>query len=59
MDLPIDDKELDMIVWILEHVSGDGAEELHKKLKLVKEVRDENPNGPYKRILREKHGMVI
>ena len=59
MDLPIDDKELDMIVWMLEHVSGDGAEELHKKLKLVKEVRDENPDGPYKKILREKHGMVI
>ena len=59
MDLPINDKELDMIVWILEHVSGDGAEEHHKKLKLVKEVRDENPDGPYKRILREKHGMVI
>jgi len=59
MDLPIIDKELDMIVWILEHVSGDGAEELHKKLKLIKEVRDENPGGPYKKILREKHGMVI
>ena len=59
MDLPINDKELDMIVWMLVHVSGDGAEELHKKLKLVKEVRDENPGGPYKRILREKHGMVI
>ena len=59
MDLPINDKELDMIVWMLEHVSGDGAEELHKKLKLVKEVRVENPDGPYKKILREKHGMVI
>ena len=59
MDLPINDKELDMIVWMLEHVSGDGAEELHKKLKLVKEVRDEYPDGPYKKILREKHGMVI
>ena len=59
MDLPINDKELDMIVWMLEHVSGDGVEELYKKLKLVKEVRDENPDGPYKRILREKHGMVI
>lgn len=53
------EKELDMIVWMLEHVSGDGAEELHKKLKLIKEVRDENPGGPYKKILREKHGMVI
>ena len=59
MDLPIDDKELGMIVWRSEHISGDGAEELHKKLKLVKEVRDKNPGGPYKKILREKHGMVI
>ena len=59
MDLPIDDKELDLLVWMSECVSGNGAEELHKKLKLVKEVRDENPGGPYKRILREKHGMVI
>ena len=42
-----------------EHVSGDGCEELHKKLKLVKEVRYKNPDGPYKKILREKHGMVI
>jgi len=59
MDLPIDDKELDLLVWMSEHTSGDGADELHEKLKLVKEVRDENPDGPYKRILREKHGMVI
>ena len=59
MDLPIDDKELDLLVWMSEHVSGNGCEELHKKLKLVKEVRDGNPDGPYKRILREKHGMVI
>ena len=59
MDLPIDDKELDFLVWMSEHISGDGAEELHKKLKLVKEVRDKNPDGPYKKILREKHGMVI
>ena len=43
MDLPINDKELEMIVWMSEHISGDGAEDLHKKLKLVKEVRDENP----------------
>jgi len=59
MDLPIDDKELDLLVWMSQHVSGDGAEELHRKLKLVKEVRDSNPDGPYKKILREKHGMVI
>ena len=66
MDLPIDDKELNTLVMITEKVKGDGlgkrdvdAEKLYTKLKLVKEVRDENPDGPYKRILREKHGMVI
>ena len=66
MDLPIDDKELNTLVMITEKVKGDGlgkrdldAEKLYNKLKLVKEVRDENPDGPYKRILREKHGMVI
>ena len=30
-----------------------------EKLKLVKEVRDQNPGGPYKKILREQHGMEI
>ena len=66
MDLPIDDKELNTLVMITEKVKGDGlgkrdvdAEKLYNKLKLVKEVRDENPDGPYKRILRVKHGMVI
>ena len=66
MDLPIDDKELNTLVMITGKVKGDGlgkkdvdAEKLYNKLKLVKEVRDENPDGPYKRILREKHGMVI
>ena len=59
MDLPIDDKELDLLVWMSQHVSGDGAEELHRKLKLVKEVRDSNPDGPYKKILREEKGIEI
>ena len=66
MDLPIDDKELNTLIMIIEKVKGDGlgkrdvdAEKLYSKLKLVKEVRDENPDGPYKRILREKHGMLI
>ena len=66
MDLPIDDKELGLLVRMTEKMAGDGlgkrdvdAEKLYNKLRLVKEVRDENPNGPYKRILREKHGMVI
>ena len=26
---------------------------------MEEEVRDENPDGPYKKILREQHGMVI
>ena len=38
MDLPIDDKELEMLVWMSEHISGDGAEELQQKLKLVKKL---------------------
>ena len=66
MDLPIDDKELDILVKITEKMAGDGlgkrnidAEKLYNKLRLIKEVRDDNPDGPYKKILREKHGMVI
>ena len=56
MDLPIDNKELATIVSAL-HLGGDTA--LYQKLKLVKETIDENPGGPYKKILRESHGMVI
>ena len=66
MDLPIDNKELAILVRITEKMAGDGlgkrnidAEKLYHKLRLVKEVMDENPGGPYKKILREKHGMVI
>ena len=66
MDLPIDDRELDILVRMTEKMAGDGlgkrnidAEKLYNKLRLVKEVMDENPDGPYKKILREKHGMVI
>ena len=66
MDLPIDDRELGILVRITEKMAGDGlgkrnidAEKLYNKLRLVKEVMDQNPDGPYKKILREKHGMVI
>ena len=66
MDLPIDNRELDILVRMTEKMAGDGlgkrnidAEKLYNKLRLVKEVMDENPDGPYKKILREKHGMVI
>ena len=56
MDLPINNKELGTIVSAL-HLGGDTA--LYQKLKLVKETIDANPGGPYKKILRESHGMVI
>ena len=56
MDLPVNDKELDTIVRALT-LGGDTA--LYQKLKLVKETRDMHPGGPYKKILRESHGMVI
>ena len=56
MDLPINNKELGTIVSEL-HLGGDTA--LYQKLKLVKETIDANPGGPYKKILRESHGMVI
>ena len=63
MDLPIDDKELSVIVtqlWKSRKNSGEPlVEPLYEKIKLVMEVRDANPDGPYKKILREEHGMVI
>ena len=50
LDLPINDKELETIVKALT-LGGDSS--LYEKLKLVKETRDANPGGPYKKILRE------
>ena len=56
MDLPINDNDLDTIVRALA-LGGDAR--LYHLLKEVKEVREKNPNGPYKKILREEKGMVI
>tara|TARA_B100001250_G_C19759038_1_gene771558 strand:- start:1270 stop:1440 length:171 start_codon:yes stop_codon:yes gene_type:complete len=56
MDLPVNDKELATIIRALT-LGGDTA--LYQKLKLVKETREENPGGPYKKILRDSYGMVI
>ena len=56
MDLPIDDRELATIISAM-HLGGDTA--LYQKLKLIKETRDANPGGPYKKILREERGMTI
>ena len=47
MDLPINDKELATIITALT-LGGDTA--LYQKLKIVKDVRDANPGGPYKKI---------
>ena len=56
MELPITHKDLDTIVSSLT-LGGDTA--LYEKLKLVKDVREANPNGTYKKILRDNYGMVI
>ena len=56
MDLPINDNDLETLVKALA-LGGDSR--LYFLLKQVKEVRDANPDGPYKKILREQHGMVI
>ena len=54
MDLPINDKDLATIVSALA-LGGDAR--LYHLLKEVKQVRDENQGGPYKKILREEHGI--
>ena len=56
MDLPVNDQELSTLVKAMA-LGGDTA--LYQKLKLVKEIRDQNPGGPYKKIIREKYGMVV
>ena len=58
MDLPIDDKEFEYIVLALWKCrkSEDMCGDLYEKLKLVKEYKDQGL--PYKKILREKHGIV-
>ena len=56
MDLPINDSDLDTIVKALA-LGGDAR--LYHLLKEVKEVRDLNPDGPYKKTLREERGIVI
>ena len=61
MDLPIDKQEFDYIVTALWRCrkSEDKCGDLYDKMKLVQEVMDANPEGLYKRILREEHNMVI
>ena len=56
MELPINDKDLDTIVKSLA-LGGDAR--LYHLLKEVKQVRELNPDGPYKKILREEKGISI
>ena len=56
MELPINDKDLSTIVNALS-LGGDAR--LYHLLKEVKQVRDMNPGGPYKKILREEKGITI
>jgi len=56
MELPINDNDLETIVKALS-LGGDAR--LYHLLKEVKEVRDLNPDGPYKKILREERGISI
>ena len=56
IDLPLNDKELATIVSALR-LGGDAA--LYQKLNTIKEIRDANPGGPYKKIAREEFGFVI
>ena len=55
MELPINDNDLETIVKALS-LGGDAR--LYHLLKEVKDVRDNNPYGPYKKILRDK-GITI
>jgi len=56
MDLPINDKELGTIISAMR-LGGGGT--LYKKMKRIKDIRDDNPGGPYKKIAREEFGIVI
>lgn len=53
MDLPIDDKDLNVIV---ESLRLSENSELHERLKLTKKLKDQGL--PYKKILREQYGIV-
>lgn len=53
MDLPIDDKELNIIINAMA-LGGDVP--LYQKLKLVRDLRKQGL--PYKKILRDDYGIA-
>ena len=56
MDLPINDQELVTIINALR-LGGDTS--LYQKLVRIKDIRADNPGGPYKKIASEQFGYVI
>ena len=56
MDLPISDQDLEAIVNSLKDTEHKA---LYDKLFTIKEIRDKNPGGPYKKIAREQFGFVL
>ena len=56
MELPINDKELTTIINALR-LGGDTS--LYQKLSKIKSIRDDNPDGPYKKIAREQFGFIL
>jgi hypothetical protein len=53
MELLITDTELELIITRLDDSP------FKDRLELITQVRKENPGGPWKKILREQHNMVI
>ena len=56
MDLPITDKELATIVSALRPWR---RYFFISKTQKIKDIRDANPGGPYKKIAREEFGFVL
>tara|TARA_B100002019_G_C21158373_1_gene541936 strand:+ start:659 stop:829 length:171 start_codon:yes stop_codon:yes gene_type:complete len=56
MELPINDKELNTIVSALR-LGGDAA--LYQKMKNIKDIREQFPDGAYKDVAREQFGFVL
>jgi len=57
MELPLNDHELKEIIHAL-HTSHED-DDLCARLELIQHVREENPQGPWKAILRTQYNMCI
>ena len=43
----------------MKHMYVNSKDCKDQKLKIIKEIREENPGGAYKKIAREQFGFVI